>query len=325
MNEFGEESIGHETDISAQDWSACRQHLQRTHDAWASICGRVNLYLLIDTRGYQQLDQQLATMHGLRYASLWRETGLQDYPDVAPYLIAFEPESFAESDGSQHQLLRQIWQEAVPLHAVTWIWSPYAFDEIEAHIRRYVIYALPGGRAYYLFFFDNHVLPRLRKVWTTEQSQRFVAPCFQMSYRDRRADEVVWRNDESAYVSHDSYALRLSDAQHSHLLDLGYPDKLALKFRESMGSSLSHLSDVDLHHLVVGQMERARRYGIEEEDALSHYVATGILIASDFDEHPLVQSNLERAGRGDMTIDEALAAVDDETWAAIRARHQFAL
>ncbi|MBH9703049.1 DUF4123 domain-containing protein, partial [Burkholderia cepacia] len=79
--------------------------------------------------------------------------------------------------------LRQLWLDAVDLHAVTWLWSTWSFDALDAHLRRYVQYKLPNGRSYYLFFFDNHVLARLRQVWSDTQTQQFVAPFTEIRYR----------------------------------------------------------------------------------------------------------------------------------------------
>ncbi|EKS9799446.1 MULTISPECIES: DUF4123 domain-containing protein [Burkholderia] len=287
----------------------------------------MRLYVLVDTRGYQELDVQLATVRGLRYASLWIDTGLDAYTDIAPYLIAFERDALDDEHAGQHRLLRQLWLDAVDLHAVTWLWSTWTFDALDAHLRRYVQYKLPNGRSYYLFFFDNHVIERMRQVWSDEQARQFVAPFTEIRYRDRRLDEVVWRNDapaiEGAAPAGD--APGLSEQQHARLIELGYPDKLVLKFRETMGAVVDHLSDVDLHDQVVQQLDRAAAHGIVDEIGLLCYVVTGVQVAPRFDEHPAVKSSLEAVSRGETSVDAALASIDDATWDAIRDAHERAL
>ncbi|NTX27084.1 DUF4123 domain-containing protein [Burkholderia pyrrocinia] len=278
------------------------------------------LYAIVDTRGYQELDTQFVTVHGLRYASLWTDTGLDAYTDIAPYLIAFDRQALDDEGGEQHRLLRQLWLDAVDLHAVTWLWSTWSFDALDAHLRRYVKYALPNGRAYYLFFFDNHVFGRLRLVWSDAQAQQFVAPFGEIRYRNRRLEEVVWHNDApaSAGAAQAGDAPGLSEQQHVQLIELGYPDKLVLKFRETMAVSIEHLSDGELYERVVEQLARAANYGIVDEQQTLYYVLTGVQVAPRFDEHPAVQACLVAVSCGEKSLDDALLTIDDATWNAIR-------
>ncbi|MCA8034022.1 DUF4123 domain-containing protein [Burkholderia arboris] len=306
------------------EWPAFLETLKasvaRTDDARNAM----RLYVLVDTRGYQELDVQLAAVPRLRHASLWTDTGLDAYTDIAPYLIAFDHDAINDENAEQYRLLRQLWLEAVDLHAVTWLWSTWSFDALDQHLRQYVQYRLPNGRAYYLFFFDNHVLGRLRQVWRDTQAQRFVAPFGEIRYRDRRLGEVVWRNDmqanEGAVPVGD--APGLNEQQHAQLIELGYPDKLVLKFRETMGAMVDHMSDAELHDRVVEQLDRAAAHEIAEEAGLQCYVMTGVLVSPRFDEHPAVKSRLEAASRGETSVDAALASIDDATWDAIRDAHE---
>lgn len=305
------------------EWPAFLETLKdsvaRTDDAGSAM----RLYVLVDTRGYQELNLQLAAVPRLRHASLWVDTGLDAYTDIAPYLIAFDRQALDDEDAEQYRLLRQLWLDAVDLHAVTWLWSAWSFDALDAHLRKYVKYTLPNGRAYYLFFFDNHVFGRLRQVWSDTQAQHFVAPFCEIRYRDRRLDVVVWHNEapaiEGAMPAVDVPGL--SEQQHAKLLELGYPDKLVLKFRETMGAVVDHLSDAELHDLVVEQLRRAARHGLTDEQQVAHYVSTGVLVAPRFDEHPAVQACLAVVSGGDMSFDEALMTIDDATWDAIRDWH----
>ncbi|MGZ2743536.1 DUF4123 domain-containing protein [Burkholderia stagnalis] len=283
----------------------------------------LRLYALVDTRGYQGLDERLTMVQGLRYASLWTETSLDIYPDIAPYLIAFDRDALDDEDAEQYRLLRQLWLDAVDLHAVTWMWSTWTFDALDAHLRRYVKYALPNGRAYYLFFFDNHVLGRLRHVWSDAQSRRFAAPFVEIRYRDRRLDEVVWCNEAPASAGAElaSDAPGVSEQQHARLIELGYPDKLVLKFRETMAASVDHLSDGELYEQVVEQLVRAAGRGIVDEQQVLYYVLTGVQVAPRFDEHPAVQACLAAVSRGETSLDDALLTIDDATWNAIRDAH----
>ncbi|RQR28526.1 DUF4123 domain-containing protein [Burkholderia sp. Bp9142] len=306
------------------EWPAFVETLKASLEREADDGRALRLYVLVDTRGYQELDTQLAAVRGLRHASLWTDTGLDAYTDIAPYLIAFDRQALDDEDAEQHRVLRQLWLDAVDLHAVTWLCSAWSFDALDAHLRQYVKYTLPNGRAYYLFFFDNHVFGRLRQVWSDTQAQQFVAPFGEIRYRDRRLDEVVWRNDtpviEGAMPTGD--APGLSERQHAQLIELGYPDKLVLKFRETMGAMVDHLSDAELHDQVVEQLDRAAAHGITDEAELQRYVMTGLLVSPRFDEHPAVQACLGAVAHGQTTLNDALATIDDSAWDAIRDAHE---
>jgi hypothetical protein len=306
------------------EWPAFVERLKASMARKTDDGRALRLYVLVDTRGYQELDTQLAAVRGLRHASLWTDTGLDAYTDIAPYLIAFDGQALDDEDAEQHHLLRQLWLDAVDLHAVTWLWSTWSFDALDAHLRQYVKYTLANGRAYYLFFFDNHVLDRLRQVWSDTQAQQFVAPFGEIRYRDRRLDEVVWRNDTSASEGAvpTGDAPGLSERQHAQLIELGYPDKLVLKFRETMGAMVNHLSDAELYDQVVEQLDRAAAHGIAEDAELPRYVMMGVLVSPRFDEHPAVQACLGAVAQGEMTVDDALATIDDATWDAIRDAHE---
>ncbi|MGU7776016.1 DUF4123 domain-containing protein [Burkholderia sp. MR1-5-21] len=306
------------------EWPAFLETLKASQARGTDEGRPTRLHVLVDTRGYQELDTQLATVRGLRYASLWTDTGLDAFTDIAPYLIAFDRQALDDEGADQHRLLRQLWLDAVDLHAVTWLWSAWSFDALDAHLRRHVKYALPNGRAYYLFFFDNHVFGRLRQVWSEAQAQQFVAPFGEIRYRNRRLEEDVWRNDtpaiEGAVPAND--APGLSEQQHAQLIELGYPDKLVLKFRETMAASVDHLSDAELHERVVEQLDRAAGHGIADEAGLTCYVLMGVQVAPRFDEHPAVQACLAAVARGETSLDDALLTIDDATWDAIRDAHE---
>ncbi|GAB7533944.1 DUF4123 domain-containing protein [Burkholderia sp. 3C] len=310
-----------ESPARLDDWPA---FLESLHGGFAERSAQglpLQLYAFLDSRGYPGLDARLAAAHGVRYASLWRETNLDAYPDIAPHLIAFDRQALA-TGSEQHRLLHELWTRLVDLHAVTWAWSPLPFDRLDAHCRQYVVYTLPGGRRFFLFFFDNHVLARLRQVWSDAQAQRFLAPFVALRYRDRWRKEVVWRNEaavgaDGGVIGSDSL-VDLDDTQHARLIALGYPDKLALQFRETMAMSVDHLSDVELYEAIVLLLERAAGYGIADAAQVLSYVTIGVHVSPRFDEHPDVQACLAAVKRGEMDVDAALAGIGDAQWDAIR-------
>ncbi|WP_321782355.1 DUF4123 domain-containing protein [Paraburkholderia sp. J94] len=300
-----------------EEWPAWLSGLRAKLTAYVQADIDARLYLLVDTRGYQNLHERLANETRLRHVSLWKGIELEEYPEISPYLIEFDPHVLFGNDEAGLRMLEQLWCEAVDLYALTWIWSPFSIEQVDAHLRRYVMYELPNGRAYYLFFFDNHVLPRLRQVWSEKQAREFIGPFVEMGYRTRRLEEATWRNELPPTLTRT--VSPLSAEQHDGLLQLGYADKLALKFRVTMGTSLDHLSDIELYEQTLEQLERSGRYRITGDESLSAYVMTGLLIGPRFDEHPAVQAQLAAVMRKEMDAAQAFEAIDDATWDEIRA------
>lgn len=308
---------GDVVDTRQEEWPAWLDGLRAKLTAYVHADIDARLYLLVDTRGYQNLHERLKNETRLRHVSLWKGIELEEYPEISPYLIEFDAHVLFGKDESGLSMLRQLWCEAVDLYALTWIWSPVSFEQIDAHLRRYVMYELSNGRAYYLFFFDNHVLPRLRQVWSEKQAQEFIAPCLEIGYRTRHLEAATWRNESRPALTRD--VSPLSAEQHDGLLQLGYADKLVLKFRETMGTSIDHLSDIELYEQTLEQLERSGRYRITGDESLSAYVMTGLLIGPRFDEHPVVQSQLAAVMRKEMDAAQAFETIDDATWDEIRA------
>ena len=193
---------------------------------------------------------------------------------------------------------------------LTWIWSPFALDALGRHLRRYCRYATPDKRAFFLHFYDNRILERLRAIWTEEQARAFLSPCAEIWYRDRDLHEIVWRNDSATADLAVADEQVLSVEQHDALLQLGRADKVAMQLREMYGAILDGMSDTALFRRVSEQIERAGRYRIADDDDVLNYVSKGLVISPWFDEHPRIQERLTRAVHGEMTYREALTQID---------------
>ncbi|WP_454804834.1 DUF4123 domain-containing protein [Paraburkholderia fungorum] len=243
---------------------------------------------------------------------------LESFADIAPYIIAIDESALQNEIGPQYQLLERLCDDEADLHMLTWVWSPFDIDTLSAHFKRFCTYTLPNRRAYYLHFYDNRVLPRLRQVWSGEEHQRFMAPVVEIWYRDRKLGAVAWRNDDVPSVVVADTPQSLTDEQHQLLLDLGYADKLAMQLRNTCGAMVDHLSGDELYALVDSQLERAYGYRISDEEGLSAYVTAGVLVSPEFDRHPVVSERLLAVARDEIMAADALSTIDDSVWDAIR-------
>ncbi|MEJ0003715.1 MAG: DUF4123 domain-containing protein [Pararobbsia sp.] len=276
-------------------------HLSETHRA-------VRLYALVDARGLPELRSALERLDSISFASLWDGTDLSAFKDIAPLLI--EVDLGAADTDIPHHLLERLRRFSDDGFMVTWIWAPHELAPLAAHFRAHCEYTLADRRAFYLHFYDNRILGRLRLTWTAEEWTRFASVALEIWYRNRSGEDESWHADTvSQPIS--NVSLALTDEQHLALFSLGYADKVAMELTEVHGPLLEHLSSGDLVQTVRTQIERATRYGIRDERDMLGYVAKGLLGSPNFDEHPLIQKGLESARHGDVPLAEVLSQVDE--------------
>ncbi|WP_429323917.1 DUF4123 domain-containing protein [Paraburkholderia sp. GAS348] len=266
------------------------------------------LYALVDTRGLPDLRVALQRLDAIAFEALWDRTDLAAFADVAPLLIKVDLGA-ADTDVPQ-QLLKRLWQFSDREFMLTWIWSPHGLDNLAEHFRSYCEYTLANRRTFYLHFYDNRILERLRLTWTAEEWTRFASVAFEIWYRNRSGEDGSWCADVlSQPVRNAEFAL--TDEQHLMLFSLGYADKVVIQITELCGCLLEHLSPDDLYRTVRTQVERATHYGVRDEGDMLQYVAKGLFVSPRFDEHPLIRKGLESARYGEVPFAEVLSQVDE--------------
>lgn len=283
--------------------------LGETYKAYASLDPAIRLYAIVDTRGLPELRAAPSRLDAIAFEALWDGTDLAAHKDLSPLLIEVDLAAALTGEAA-HQLIVRLRRLSIEAFAVTWVWSAHALDELASHFRGFCEYTLPTRRAFYLHFYDNRILERLRQVWTEAEQERFAGVAFDLWFRSRAGTDCT-RRREVLQPPGIHAALTMTDEQHLTLLALGYADKLALQLRQLFGAELEHLSQEALYHAVGVQLERAARYRIQHEDDMLKYVAKGLLISPRFDEHPLVKPRLMAASYGDITFGEVLSQVDE--------------
>ncbi|RQR56558.1 DUF4123 domain-containing protein [Burkholderia sp. Bp9140] len=293
-------------------WAVWRNRLLSQFDAYDAGDASTYLYVLADTRANPELDKLLVQVPGLEWLSLWHGTVLETYTDIAPYLIAIDRFAFDDARDLQSRLVRRLWRDADGTYMLTWIWSPLPTGLLAEHFRSYCRYSTPDKRAFFLHFYDNRILGRLRRVWNEVQAQAFLSPCAEIWYRDRELNEVVWGNDAGASDRIVDEEPAMTVEQHMALLRLGRADKVAMQLRAMYGAMLDDFTDTALYRNVSEQLERADRYRITDDDDLLNYVSKGVVVSPRFDEHPVIQDRLARAMNREQTYREALSQIDAE-------------
>lgn len=313
------------------DWEA------RLNDTLAQAAGLADAagvspytYLLVDFRGRAELAGPVKASADLSHGSIWVGTELAVYEDIAPLLIEVDDLTRFElwrgpgepRSSEVLRLLRRLHQIDGGAYAVTHVVSPLSLAELMAHFAGYGEYGLPDGREYYLHFYDNRILDRAFQVWTPSERERFLAPLNLLRYPRRDGAMAQWtgpgvRVEAADMPRQQSFTL----AQHQKLLELDYPDKLAVQIRRIyLGVLGGGVRQDDLYARVLEQMARARAYGVESERDMLDYVAWGITISPRFDEHEAIAPAL-RAFQGE-GLSQALAQVPDAVWDALLRAEQ---
>jgi hypothetical protein len=291
-------------------WEVWRSRLLAQFEVFDAEGVSAYLYILADARANPDLDKLLVQVPRLEWRSLWDGTVIESYTDIAPYLIAIDRFAFDDPRDLQSRLVRRLWRESSGLYMLTWIWSPSPARSLAEHFRSFCRYSTPDKRAYFLHFYDNRILARLRAVWSAEQAQTFLSPCAEIWHRDRELNEIVWRNDAGVVDAVVEGEQVMEVEQHMALLQLGRADKLAMQLRMMYGAMLDDLTDLTLYQRVSEQLERAGRYRIADDDDLLNYVSKGVVISPRFDEHPVIRERLANAMSGEQTFGDALSRID---------------
>ena len=292
----------------ASRWTAFQSRIEIAHGEYQASHATARLYALVDTRALPDLRHALERLGNVPFDALWDGTEISAHKDISPLLIMVD---LAASDPEMPlQLLKRLWRFSEDGFMVSWIWSPYPLDEVARHLRVYCEYSLPDRRAFYLHFYDNRILERLRQIWTREEQADFASVAFGIWYRNRAGKECVWSNDAPKRPDFEP-ALTMTQEQHAALLALGIADKIALQVSALAGSRLDHLSSEELHSAVHEQVERAARYRIKDERDMLAYVFKGLFVSSRFDEHPAIRPQLEQASIGRANFSDVLSSIDE--------------
>lgn len=284
-----------------------------------------NTYVLVDFRGRTELARPVKACADLSYGSVWVGTDLAVYDEIAPLLIQVDDLSrFELARGRQAPRTSELLRLLGKLHeadggefAVTHIVSAWPLADLMAHYAYYGEYGLPDGREYYLHFYDSRILDRAFQVWTDEEREHFLGPVHQLRYVRRNGSVAEWRG-WGHQLNAPSWRRRpqpFTLDQHQTLLDLDYPDKLAVQIRRIyLGVLGSDLRQDELYGRVLEQMTRARSHGVKTERDMLDYVAWGITISPRFDEHEAIQPALRAfKGQGE-GLSQALEHVPDAVW-----------
>lgn len=289
----------------------------------------LNTYLLVDLRGHAELAGPIRASADLSFGSIWVGTELAIYEDIAPLLIEVDDLSRFELWRGPSQprtsellrLLKRLHQAEGGAYALTHLVSPLPLAELMAHFAYHGEYGLPDGREYYLHLYDSRILDRAFQVWTPSERARFLAPFNLLRYPRRDGTMAQWTGPGQRPAADAPRQQPFTLAQHQALLDLDYPDKLAVQIRRIyLGVLGGELRQDELVARVAEQMARARAYGIESERDMLDYVAWGITISPRFDEHEAIAPALrDFQGEG---LSQALAHVPDAVWDALLRAEQ---
>lgn len=288
-------------------------------------------YVIVDFRGHPDLLARLTGTEDLSFGSVWAQTGLDIYGDVAPLLIEVDGASQGVLRGPRYddfntvlvRVLEALHERAGGRYAMMSFASAVPLEKLIAHFGPFCDYALPDASEFFLHWYDSRILARALQVWTAEQRTRFTSPFVTLRYAQRDGTLAELAGAGQLPATRPDGIERFTPEQHQMLFDLDYPDKLAVQLRRLYSGLLpGNPGQDELVPRVEAQLERARTHGVVGDKDTFDYVAWGVSISPRFDEHPRIREGL-RAYRpdGDGALARALAGVPDAVWDEVQALH----
>jgi len=288
-------------------------------------------YVIVDFRGHPDLLARITATEDLSFGSVWAQTGLDIYGDVAPLLIEVDGASQGVLRGPPRvdfstplvRVLNALHERSSGRYAMMSFASAVPLEKLIAHFGRFCDYALPDASEFFLHWYDTRILARALQVWTAEQRARFASPLITLRYALRDGSLAELSGTGRLPTDQPDGIQRFTPEQHQMLFDLDYPDKLAVQLRRLYPGLLPGDPDQDaLVPRVQAQLERARAHGVAGDKDTFDYVAWGISISPRFDEHPLIREGLRGYQPGDEgALAKALAGVPDAVWDEVQALH----
>lgn len=288
-------------------------------------------YVIVDFRGHPDLLARITATEDLSFGSIWAQTGLDIYGDVAPLLIEVDGASQGVLRGPRRadfstplvRVLNALHERNGGRYAMMSFASAVPLEKLIAHFGRFCDYALPDASEFFLHWYDARILARAQQVWTAEQRTRFASPLITLRYALRDGTQADVSGTGRLPADAPDGIQRFTPEQHQMLFDLDYPDKLAVQLRRLYPGLLPGDPDQDaLVPRVQAQLERARAHGVKGDKDTFDYVAWGVSISPAFDEHPLIREGL-RGYRPDAdgALAKVLASVPDAVWDEVQALH----
>ncbi|WP_254792051.1 DUF4123 domain-containing protein [Achromobacter sp. NFACC18-2] len=290
------------------------------------------VYAIVDFRGHPDLLARLRTTEDLSFGSIWAQTGLDIYGDVAPLLIEIDGASQGVLRGPRYEdfntvlvrVLEALHERPGGRYAMMSFASAVPLEKLIAHFGPFCDYALPDASEFFLHWYDSRILARALQVWTPEQRARFAAPVITLRYAQRDGALAELAGEGRLPAARAAGIERFTPEQHQMLFDLDYPDKLAVQLRRLYAGLLPGNPDQDaLVPRVEAQLERARAHGVAGDKDTFDYVAWGVSISPRFDEHALIREGLRAYRPGaEGGLARALEGVPDAVWDEVQSLHR---
>lgn len=256
-----------------------------------------NRHLLIDTAFVPSI-RKIAGWRLRPQASLYAGLGGQDLDEIAPRLLAIDPEhdlAFVDA-----VLCRLDGQPALSV-----LHSDLTLDALARHLASYVfVSAAPDDQRFVLRFTDTRILPGLVAALGDAQRRQFVGPLRAWRYvaRDGRVASLPGAADAVATPG----PLRLDACQFAGLIDGSEPDAILAQLH-AHGALPAVLSPAAAHARVVTELARATSAGITAAPDRMTWCA--MALGSDdtlrWDLPPLAAA-VERAKTGEASLADSL-------------------
>lgn len=275
-------------------------------------------YAIADSAQHKALPGALVHTSRLRYRCLFDAT--QDSPIAAhsPHLVEL-PSPPANEDASQGAW-RWIERHASSAPCVSILASPLGFDDLYAHLQRWMEVLLPDGDDMFFAFWDPMILGTLvgqEDDATLHVSGPVLAEAQRMAltvgirswwYWDRYG-EVHSLRIESNEAQPLTSPLQLTYAQMDMLVDASVPDHVLHYVELNQDHLLGDLDSRQRYAVVLEHLAQAKVLGLTGMSDMVNYVCAGLIYGPAILQDPQITDLLAQVRTHKLTLNQALEAM----------------
>jgi hypothetical protein len=235
-----------------------------------------HLYMLADFAGLPDPQAALGTWVDQGLCLIDRNADVS-VRNVSPILIELVPTLHGES-----RLQRSV-RAAEHYPVISWIESRLPAASLAMALQARLDAVLPDGDEVLLAFYDPRILPNLLAVLDELVRTAFCSIVSRWWYPDRSGQLVCLMGD-GGHTDRLVAPLGLNAAQQNALIQAAEPDAVWHLLREQNSDALDHIAPAHRYAWLVGQVDRARGYRVEDIPALASYCLLALEHGDAFDE-----------------------------------------
>jgi hypothetical protein len=263
-------------------------------------------YLLVNQAAIPGQRPLLTRLTTLPCQPLFGQDADACYDGATPFVVCID-NALASPSG----MLAELADAACYACALSIIDTPLDLRGIARALTARTDVLLPDGDVMLLRFFDTRIFMALIDVLDDEQRDQFLSCATEWWYADREGAMVPSKGIGQDGLDRYEPPLRLDPTQERAMIEASEPDAVIDLLLSRGTSPLLDHSYPMRYPIVLGLLQRARAWGIDELPDLAAFSLLALYGPSDFDRLPPWDDLLPRVKSGELTFSAAVERAHD--------------